>query len=181
VVKPRIFLSDALFTGMVKVDETGRYEAIPLSSLPSANPPELRGAWLQNGSPLTAWAFTKGYSAFGTFGYIFVTIGVFLFGISTAISWSYYGDRGAIYVFGQKAVLPYRLIYVAVHFIGAMVSLETVWSFGDAALGLMAIPNLITIALLSREVKKDSDVYFSKKHQEFRKGKHWPVKDAENA
>jgi len=117
---------------------------------------------LQNGSPLTSLAFKRGLGPIGDWGGYIITIGVFLFAISTAISWSYYGDRGTEYLFGSKSVIVYRLFYVLMHFIGAVVSLEIVWSFGDVANGLMAIPNLIALIFLAGMVKTMTTEYTSK-------------------
>lgn len=112
-----------------------------------------------NGSPLTALAFRTGLAAVGDFGQHVVTLTVFLFAISTAISWSYYGDRCTQYLFGTRAVRWYRWVYVAMHFVGATVSMELVWGFGDVAVGFMAIPNLVALVLLSGEVKRDTVAY----------------------
>jgi AGCS family alanine or glycine:cation symporter len=95
-------------------------------------------------------------------GNLLVTFAVFLFALSTAISWSYYGDRSAEYVFGPKAVLPYRVIFVIMHFLGAVFSLELVWGFADVALGVMALPNLFAIVLLSRYVKREAVDYYGR-------------------
>ena len=92
-----------------------------------------------------------------------------MFAISTAISWSYYGDRSANYLFGKKATVPYKWVYVLFVFIGAIAQLEAVWAFGDAALGFMTFPNLISIILLSGVLKKMSKDYFSVKHVEYKK------------
>ncbi len=115
----------------------------------------VKGKALQNGSPLTSWAFRKGLGklAFG-YGNLLVTLGVFLFGLSTAISWSYYGDRSIQYLAGDRWVLPYRIVYCVMNFLGAIYSLEMVWTFGDTALGLMTLPNLLAILLLTGKVKK---------------------------
>ena len=78
---------------------------------------------------------------------------VFLFGLSTAISWSYYGDRSILYLAGPRWVVPYRIVFCTVHFLGAVNSLEVVWAFGDMALGLMTLPNLLSILLLTGKVK----------------------------
>jgi AGCS family alanine or glycine:cation symporter len=114
----------------------------------------LRGKAMQNGSPLTAWAFREGLGrvAFGN-GHLLVTMAVFFFGLSTAISWSYYGDRSILYLAGPRWVVPYRVVFCIAHFLGAVYSLELVWAFGDMALGLMTIPNLISILLLTGLVK----------------------------
>jgi len=119
----------------------------------------LQGKMVQNGSILTAWAFQVGLADLVGWGGFIVTIGVFLFAISTAISWYFYGDRGIQYLFGDRAIPFYKWIYVGLHFIGAVVSLEVVWSFGDIANGLMAIPNLIAVILLSRVVRDDTRRY----------------------
>ena len=114
----------------------------------------MRGKAMQNGSPLTAWAFREGLGrvAFGN-GHLLVTMAVFFFGLSTAISWSYYGDRSILYLAGPRWVVPYRVVFCVAHFLGAVYSLELVWAFGDMALGLMTIPNLISILLLTGLVK----------------------------
>jgi AGCS family alanine or glycine:cation symporter len=114
----------------------------------------MRGKAMQNGSPLTAWAFREGLGkvAFGN-GHLLVTMAVFFFGLSTAISWSYYGDRSILYLAGPRWVVPYRVVFCIAHFLGAVYSLELVWAFGDMALGLMTIPNLISILLLTGLVK----------------------------
>lgn len=122
----------------------------------------VHGRNLLNGSPLTALSFQRGLAPIVPFGNLLVTFAVFLFAISTAISWSYYGDRAAKYLFGERAVLPYRIAFLAMHFLGAVVALEVVWGFGDAALGLMAIPNLFTIIILAGSVKRDKDDYFQR-------------------
>lgn len=130
---------------------------------------QLEGAILQNGSPLTAWAFQRGLSPLGNWGNYIVTIAVFLFAISTAISWSYYGDRSIEYLFGPGAIIPYRILFCIIHFLGAVFSLEIVWGFGDTALGLMAIPNLIAIIALSGVTRKLALDYFSRPHTRYKK------------
>ena len=101
----------------------------------------------------------------GGWGYLIVTIGVVLFGISTAISWSYYGDRAIVYLLGTNYVFPYKIVFVIMNFLGAVFSLEIVWNFGDSALGLMALPNLIALIFLSRKVTKMTNEYFSQEHK----------------
>lgn len=122
----------------------------------------MEGNALQNGSPLTSWAFRKGLGDLaGGYGHLIVTFAVFLFGISTAISWSYYGDRSIHYLLGNKSILPYKIGFCIMHFIGAVYSLELVWGFGDTALGLMTLPNLLAIILLTGMVKKMTKQYIS--------------------
>lgn len=122
----------------------------------------VRGDMLLNSSALTARGFQKGLQAIGNWGNYIVTFCVFLFGLSTMISWSYYGDRCATYLFGSKAVMPYRIIFCMFSGIGAMVGLETVWAYGDIALGLMSIPNLLAILLLSGTTLSLTRDYFAR-------------------
>jgi len=124
----------------------------------------LYGGMAQNGSPLTAWAFQEGLAPLlGGWGYLIVTIGVVLFGISTAISWSYYGDRAVCYLWGTRWVRPYKVVFCLMNFLGAIFSLEIVWNFGDAALGLMAVPNLLALILLNGRIRQMTAEYFSHK------------------
>jgi AGCS family alanine or glycine:cation symporter len=89
-----------------------------------------------------------------------ITLSVLLFATSTAISWSFYGDRATEYLFGEKAIYWYRLVYILFVFIGANAGIETVWAFGDAALGFMTFPNLISIIFLTGALKKMTQEYF---------------------
>ena len=123
----------------------------------------ITGEWTgkADSSVLTTNAFNAGIPYFGG---VIVAIGLILFAISTAISWSYYGDRCAEYLFGPRAILPYRWLYVISLFVGAVVQLEFVWNFSDITLGLMALPNLIAIVALSGVVVSLTKDYFSRKH-----------------
>ncbi len=158
----RLFFNKRPFNGIIKVSKghthffTSQGQSIKNSSI------ILKGKNLYNGSPLTAAAFEKGLAPITSGGSHLVTIAVFLFAISTAISWSYYGERSVLYLFGPKAILPYRLIYITAHFLGAIFSLELVWAFGDAALGIMALPNLFAILALSKVVQRDAKDYFER-------------------
>jgi AGCS family alanine or glycine:cation symporter len=120
---------------------------------------QLYGLAVENSAPLTMWAYRE---VLGQTGIFIVLLCVVLFAISTAISWSYYGDRCAIYIFGQKAILPYRLVYVLMHFIGAILSLNVVWDLGDLAMSLGTIPNVIALVLLSGVARKLAKDYFKK-------------------
>jgi len=91
-----------------------------------------------------------------------VAVGIIFFSFSTLISWSYYGDRAADYLLGKKAVLPYRICYLAFIVVGAMMKIETVIDFCDAMNGLMAIPNLVALIVLSPVVAKLTKDYFSR-------------------
>ena len=127
-----------------------------------------RGLELINGSLLTSFAFKNGLSWIFSFGDKIITLSVLLFATSTAISWSFYGDRATEYLFGEKAIYWYRLVYIFFVFIGANASIEAVWAFGDAALGFMTFPNLISIVFLTGALKKMTAKYF--KHDYESKG-----------
>ena len=123
-----------------------------------------QGMKLMNSSLLTSFAFKEGLSWLFDFGDKIVTLSVLLFAISTAISWSFYGDRSVVYLFSEKAILPYKWVFLLFIFIGAIAELEAIWAFGDAALGFMTFPNLISIILLSTALKSMTKNYFSQDH-----------------
>lgn len=125
----------------------------------------VHGKMAENGGPLTAWAFERGLAPLLPIGRELVALCVLLFALSTAIGWSYYGERSAHYLFRDRAVLPYKLLFVGMHFVGAIIPLEAVWSFGDAALGMMALPNLLAILLLSGKVAQLSRDYYAMNHE----------------
>ena len=121
----------------------------------------LYGPAVESGAPLTMLGFEHGLP--GTWGDFIVLISVALFAISTAISWSYYGDRCAYYLFGKTAIVPYKIVYVIMHFIGAVVPLAAIWALGDVFLGVVILPNLLALLLLSPKVKELKDSYFDRK------------------
>ena len=162
VVDPVLSDADGTpFTGTLVVDGgTVDFDAAP-------------GLWLGgrmalNGSPLTAAAFRRGLSPLGDWGHYIITLGVLLFGLSTAISWSYYGDRAIVYLFGTRWVTPYKAVFCLMHFLGAVFSLEIVWNFGDSALGLMALPNLLGLVLLMHVTRRMTRDYFSQPQRPLR-------------
>lgn len=123
----------------------------------------LYGSAVESGAPLTQLAFSRGLSPLGDWGGLIVVLSVILFAISTSISWSYYGDRCAVYLFGERGVLPYKAVFVVMNFVGGIAPLATVWAIGDIALGLVIIPNLIAVVLLSDELKEITNSYFDRK------------------
>jgi AGCS family alanine or glycine:cation symporter len=175
LVKSHSLMEDAvllhhgeLFTGFLLVPEPeGRPQFFDDRDRPVEGV-RLQGRAMLNSSPLTAWGFQRGLSFLFEGGNFIVTFGVFLFAISTAISWSYYGDRSIEYLLGRRAIVPYRVAFVVMHFIGAILSLEVVWAFGDAALGLMALPNLIAILALRKVIFRLTRSYESTEHKIFR-------------
>ena len=153
----RIVLDDKPWTGRLGWDAAAKK-----LKAPEGVELKLSGEMLKNSSALTAWGFKKGLSPLGDWGNYIVTICVFLFALSTMISWSYYGDRCITYLFGVKWVLLYRLVFVCFVFVGATTALKLVWAFGDLALGLMVVPNLIAVVLLLPKIVDLTRDYFSR-------------------
>ncbi len=122
----------------------------------------LYGQAYETGAPLTQMGFQRGLSPLGDWGHYIVIFSVFLFAISTAISWSYYGDRCANYLFGPNAIIPYKLVFVAMHFVGAVLPLAVVWSLGDIFLAIVIIPNLIALIFLAPQIKELTESYFTR-------------------
>jgi AGCS family alanine or glycine:cation symporter len=111
----------------------------------------LTGAWTSGdtGAPLSSMAFHRGLAGVG--GYI-VTFGLVTFAFTTVLAWSYYGERCAEFLFGVGAIRPYRLLWIAAIALGAVVKLRLVWTLADVLNGLMALPNLVALLLLSPTV-----------------------------
>ncbi len=115
----------------------------------------LTGAWTQidpstgealTGASLSTTAFNSGISGFGG---LIVSFGLVVFAFSTILGWSYYSERCAEFLFGEKIILPFRILWIIAVFIGAIGNLSFIWLLADVLNGLMAIPNLIALALLS--------------------------------
>lgn len=124
----------------------------------------LYGDAVRSSAPLTTLGFERGLADIGLSGlaqYI-VLLSVFLFAISTSISWSYYGDRCAYYLFGTRGIVPYKVVYLIMHFLGAVVAVTTIWGIGDVALALVTLPNVISLVMLSGLLKKLTDSYFER-------------------
>lgn len=88
-----------------------------------------------------------------------VTFGLIFFAYSTILGWSYYGEKCAEYLFGRRVIFPYRVAYTGVVVLGAVVSLDLVWAISDVFNGLMALPNLIGLLLLSGVVVRETEGY----------------------
>ena len=123
----------------------------------------LHGMAVESGAPLTMSAFRRGLSPLGDWGHYIVVISVLLFAISTAIAWSYYGDRCANYLFGAKAVIPYKILFVMLHFVGAVLPLSVIWDMGDVLLSIVIWPNLIALGILAPRVVEMTRDYFERK------------------
>ena len=157
----RLYVDEAqtqLFTGTVFPQLGTAVNASGLDTLSS-----LYGDAVENAAPLTAAAFREGLAPLGDWGHLIVVFGVLLFGISTAISWSYYGDRCAHYLFGQRALLPYKMLFLAAHFLGAVLPLAVVWALGDVALAIVIWPNLLALIFLAPIVVEETRSYFERK------------------
>jgi len=109
---------------------------------------------------LTSISFAETLGPTGTY---IVAIATALFAFSTLIGWSYYGEKALEYLLGEKAIIIFRIVFVAAVIVGATRELKFVWDFSDLMNGLMAIPNLIGILLLSKVVKEESQRYFNTK------------------
>ena len=118
----------------------------------------VRGKSLLHSVPLTTEAFKRSF--LGDYGQYIVSVGLVLFAFSTAIAWSYYGDRAMTYLFGAKSVTPYRVVYVGSFFIAAIVDTTLVWLISAVTLALMALPNLFGIVLLRKEMKSSIEDYW---------------------
>jgi AGCS family alanine or glycine:cation symporter len=119
----------------------------------------MTGAWTsgETSSALTAMAFNKGLPGPGDF---VVGFGLIFFAFSTILAWSYYGQVSVEYIFGLKAVTPFRYAYVILVFIGAVINLDIVWTFSDVMNGLMIVPNLIALLVLSPVIFRITKEYF---------------------
>ena len=153
------------FDGTLQIDSENLEQRVALGADGKEVEVFVHGKMLQTSSALTAWGFQKGLASLGSWGNFVVTLGVFLFALSTMISWSYYGDRCVTYIWGSRFVVVYRVLYVGFVYLGATTALETVWDFGDLALGLMAVPNLIAVALLMPKVVELTRDYFARMKQ----------------
>ena len=112
------------------------------------------------GAALTTATFDAMLSGYG--GWV-VTIGLIFFAYSTTLGWCYYGEKCATYVFGDKSVPIYRVIYVATVMLGTVLSLDMVWAAADTFNGLMAVPNLIALLLLSKVIVQETRDFKAKR------------------
>ena len=110
------------------------------------------GVWNsgKTGAELTTMAFQSAIPG----GAMIVTLGIILFAYSTILGWCYYGEKSMEFLFGEKAVLPYRLVFVAFIIIGATMKLDMAWTLADIFNGLMALPNLVALLFLTPVIIK---------------------------
>jgi AGCS family alanine or glycine:cation symporter len=173
LLNSRSFAEDVLYsrdgepiTGEVSVSE-GRLDDTDV---------EVSGKSLLHSVPLTTMAYTKGL--FGDFGKYIVSIGLMLFAFSTAIAWSYYGDRAMTYLLGPKSVLPYRVVYVMGFFYAALADTTIVWNIALITIVLMTVPNLIGMLCMHKEMKQTVKKYWEETEHGKHKTQGLGIKDA---
>lgn len=131
-----------LITGIIIVSTVMKY-------------PEVNMINFQNGGQMTTAAFNQ----IPYFGSFILIIALTTFAYSTILGWSYYGERCAEYLFGRKAILPYKLLYIAVLIFAPVLALDMVWTIADILNAFMTVPNLIAVLLLSSQISNDTKFY----------------------
>ena len=145
----KVLRGGALYTGTVVI-ENGALNDPNLS---------LSGYSLLHSVPLTAQAFRSSF--LGQWGEYLVTVGLVLFAFSTALAWSYYGDRAVTYLVGSNWVMPYRLLYVSGFFLATVVDTSLIWLISAITVALMTLPNLIGVLLKTQEIKQMTREYWT--------------------
>lgn len=145
------------FTGVIKVIN-GSPQIID-----NENSLVITGVSMLHSAPLTMKAFTRSF--LGEYGKYIVSIGLLLFAFSTVISWSYYGDRAMIYLFGIKSVIYYRVLYVIAFFFASFMDTSLIWTVAGITVALMTLPNLFGILWLHKDMKQSIKEYW----EDFRK------------
>lgn len=132
-----------------------------------AGPSQLQfhGRSLIHSAPLTTIAFSRSW--LGPWGKYIVAIGLLLFAFSTAISWSYYGGRAMVYLFGLQSVLYYKIVYVIGFFLAAILDTSLIWIFSGITIALMTIPNLLGMLWLHKEVKSEVKSFWNEYAERF--------------
>ena len=164
VIHARSFAEDVKVSlGDLEEDYTGTINIE--NGLPVRDAVIVHGKSLIHSAALTTQAFTRGF--FGEYGKYIVSIGILLFAFSTAIAWSYYGDRAMTYLLGPRSVMPYRVIYCAGFFWASFSDTALVWTLANVAIVVMTLPNLFGIMMLRKEMKQTVNQYwedFEKQH-----------------
>jgi len=121
----------------------------------------LTGAWQGDlaGAEMTTYAFSVGLDS-ESIGPMMVSVGLMFFAFTTILGWNYYGERCVVFLMGTKAVLPYKIIFVALVASGAFLKLDMIWIIADIVNGLMAIPNLIGLIALRGVVIEETKRFF---------------------
>jgi AGCS family alanine or glycine:cation symporter len=125
----------------------------------------LRGESLIHSASLTVAAFNRSF--LGGVGEYIVAIGLLMFAFSTAIAWSYYGDRSMTYLFGAKSVMPYRLVYVVGFFLAAIADTTLIWQIAAVTMVVMTLPNLFGLMMMRKEIRSEIGSYWTAFRSEF--------------
>ncbi|MGF1830522.1 sodium:alanine symporter family protein [Photobacterium angustum] len=125
------------------------------------------GAWTSDfaGAAMTTHAFAEGLHS-SYYGPLMVSVGLMFFAFTTILGWNYYGERCITYLFGVKAILPYKLFFLVLIAGGAFMQLDMIWVIADIVNGLMAIPNLIGLVVLRHVVIAETQAFFTKLKQD---------------
>jgi len=150
----QVFLDKKPFTGKIPV-KNGK---LVLSEVKGGDKIYLTGKSLVHSATLTTVAFSKSF--LGGWGKYIVAISLLLFAFSTAISWSYYGDRAMTYLWGTKSVIYYRIVYVIAFFFAAFTDTTIIWTLSGITIALMTIPNLYGIFMLRKDMKQTVAKYW---------------------
>lgn len=143
-----VLKNNKLFTGEIKIKK-----GVPVDSEIA-----FRGKSLIHSAPLTALAFGKGF--FGKYGEYIVSIGILLFAFSTAISWSYYGDRAMTFMFGNGSVIYFRVVYVIGFFLASFTDTTIIWTLSGITIAVMTLPNLFGLIYLHKDMKETLDNFW---------------------
>jgi alanine or glycine:cation symporter, AGCS family len=119
----------------------------------------IEGKSLLHSAPLTTEAFNR--SILGNYGQYIVAIGLLLFAFSTAVAWSYYGSRAVTYLFGEKHNIWYKIIFVGAFFIASFTDTTIIWNLSAITIAFMAVPNLLGLLLLRKEIKSTIKDYWT--------------------
>ena len=125
----------------------------------------LRGDSLIHSAALTVEAFNRSF--LGGIGPYIVALGLMLFAFSTALAWSYYGDRSMTFLFGTNSIMPYRLVYVVGFFLAAIADTTLIWQIAAITMVVMTLPNLLGLVVMRQEIRQEIREYwagFSKAH-----------------
>lgn len=147
--------ADRPFTGVVRIANGAIAE-------PDVH---LRGESLIHSASLTVAAFNRSF--LGGIGEYIVSIGLLMFAFSTAIAWSYYGDRSMTYLFGAKSVMPYRLVYVVGFFLAAIADTTLIWQIAAVTMVVMTLPNLFGLMMMRKEIRSEIGSYWTGFRSEF--------------
>ncbi|MFY0689410.1 MAG: sodium:alanine symporter family protein [Cyclobacteriaceae bacterium] len=150
-----VYWDDKPFSGVMKVID-GKPENTELV---------IKGKSLVHSAPLTTVAFTRSF--FGEYGQYIVSIGLLLFAFSTAISWSYYGDRAMTYLFGTNSVIYFRVVYVIAFFLAAFTDTTIIWTLSGITIALMTLPNLAGLLYLHKDMKVTIDEFWKGFKEEY--------------